>query len=67
MHIQSVQIDLPKAGAGGTASTYTLSDAVIAGFDNSDGVEQLSFGFARVEVSAGGTSTCFNVTSHIVC
>ena len=67
VHIETVRIDLFKAGPGTSASSYVLHDAVVAGFSNTNGVERVAFGFRSVEVTAGGATMCFDRAANSPC
>jgi hypothetical protein len=67
LHISSVRIDLFKSGAGTSASSYVLHEAVVAGFSNTNGVERVAFTFRSVEVTAGGVTYCFDVAANASC
>jgi type VI protein secretion system component Hcp len=66
VHIASVDITIAKTGAA-AASLYTLEDAVITGLATSDALEQMSFAFARVRLSVGNATTCYDVASNSSC
>ena len=65
-HYGSVKIEISKAGTG-SASSYLLSDAQVTSFSHTDGVEQVSFAYRRIEVTAEGTTTCFDLATNAVC
>jgi hypothetical protein len=47
-----------------TASSYVLHDATVTGFSNTNGVETVAFGFRSVEVTAGGVTCCFDLSTN---
>jgi type VI secretion system Hcp family effector len=66
-HLASIEIAVFRAGSASAASMYTLEDAVIAGLETGDGMEQVSFSYRRVRVTVGSSSSCFDLAANTAC
>jgi hypothetical protein len=67
VHLPAARIELyPAAGKTGH-SAFQLTNVIVTRVANDNGTESLSLDFARVEVSAGGSSYCYDVQTNTAC
>jgi type VI secretion system secreted protein Hcp len=66
-HLPTVRVTVFGSGKTAPDAVYVLSDATVDRLANSDDVEELSFGFRKIEVAAGGTTFCFDVATNSAC
>ena len=64
-HLKLVEITLKRGSA--VDATYRLTDVIVTAFQTSPAIEQISFSFAKIEVTVGGRVACFDVLTNASC
>jgi hypothetical protein len=67
IHLAGAQINVYAPGTTTVQSTYRLTNLLVSGVNNTNGVESVSLRVARVEVTAGGVTTCFDLATNAAC
>jgi type VI protein secretion system component Hcp len=67
VHVPSVVVRVYKPGTTRTLVTYTLSDAILTGLEQTGKTEKLTISYRTIEMTAGGQSACFDLTNNVSC
>ncbi len=65
-HLPSVRITLYGSGNAPEAA-YLLNDVIVSGFSSADGSERVSFAFKQIDITIGGSHTCFDLATYAAC
>jgi type VI protein secretion system component Hcp len=66
-HLASARVDVYDPGTTTVLASYRLVDVLISGIANHEHIEQVSLRFTRIEITAGGTTTCYDIGANASC
>jgi type VI protein secretion system component Hcp len=66
-HLPSARVDVFAPGTTNVQATYRLTEVLIAGMSTIDSTEVVTLRFARIEITVGGTTTCWDIAQNVTC